>query len=128
MTEHAARAVSATTTPAASQAVPADAVFKALADPHRRQILRLVQHSALPAGQIAAQFEMTQQAVSLHLGVLKKAGLLTERRDGTRRLYQLRPEALRPARDVLDEFWPDALARLKQAIETDHPRRDETRP
>jgi len=88
----------------------------------------LVQLRALPAGQIAAQFEMTQQAVSLHLTVLKKAGLLTERRDGTRRLYQLRPEALRPARAVLDEFWPDALARLKQAVETDHPKGDEPRP
>lgn len=110
------------------QAPSADAVFKALADPRRRQILRLVQLSALPAGQIAAQFEMTQQAVSLHLAVLKKAGLLSERRDGTRRLYQLRPEALAPARAVLDEFWPDALARLKQAVETDHPRGDDPQP
>ncbi|MGE5286095.1 MAG: ArsR/SmtB family transcription factor [Micromonosporaceae bacterium] len=112
----------------APQAPTADAVFKALADPHRRQILHLVQLSALPAGQIAAQFEMTQQAVSLHLAVLKKAGLLTERRDGTRRLYQLRPEALALARAVLDEFWPDALARLKQAVETDHPRGDDPQP
>ena len=112
---------------ATPQAPSADTVFKALADPHRRQILRLVQLSALPAGQIAAQFEMTQQAVSLHLAVLKKAGLLTERRDGTRRLYQLRPEALRPARAVLDEFWPDALARLKRAVETDQPPGDDPR-
>jgi DNA-binding transcriptional ArsR family regulator len=59
---------------------------------------------------------------------LKKAGLLTERRDGTRRLYQLRPEALRPARAALDEFWPDALARLKQAVETGHPTGDDPRP
>ena len=113
---------------AAPEAPSADAVFKALADPHRRQILRLVQLSALPAGQIATQFEMTQQAVSLHITVLKKAGLLTERRDGARRLYQLRPEALQPARAVLDEFWPDAFARLKQAVETDHPRGDDPRP
>ena len=113
---------------AAPEAYSADTVLRALADPHRRQIMRLVQFSALPAGQIAAQFEITQQAVSLHLTVLKKAGLLTERRDGTRRLYQLRPEALRPARAVLDEFWPDALARLKQAVETGHPRGDDLRP
>jgi DNA-binding transcriptional ArsR family regulator len=110
------------------EAPSVDAVFKALADPHRRQILRLVQLSAMPAGQIAAQFKFTQQAVSLHLTVLKKAGLLTERRDGTRRLYQLRPEALRLARAVLDEFWPDALAHLKQAVEADHPRGDDPRP
>jgi DNA-binding transcriptional ArsR family regulator len=124
MSEPAQKSASA----AAPEAPSADAVFKALADPHRRQILRLVQLRALPAGQIAAQFEMTQQAVSLHLAVLKKAGLLTERRDGTRRLYQLQPEALRSARAVLDEFWPDALARLKQAVETDHPKGDEPRP
>ena len=120
MPEPAQKAASA----AAPEATSADAVFKALADPHRRQIMRLVQLHALPAGQIADQFEMTQQAVSLHLAVLKKAGLLTEHRDGTRRLYQLRPEALRPARAVLDEFWPGALARLKQAVETDHPKGD----
>jgi DNA-binding transcriptional ArsR family regulator len=96
-----------------------DLVFKALADRHRRQILRLVQHTELPAGQIAAHFQLTQQAVSLHLAVLKKAGLLSERREGTRRLYRLRVDALQPAREVLDEFWPDALARLKQAVESD---------
>ena len=124
MPEPAEKAASA----AAPEAPLADAVFKALADPHRRQILRLVQLRALPAGQIAAQFEMTQQAVSLHLTVLKKVGLLTEHRDGTRRLYQLRPEALQPARAVLDEFWPGALARLKQAVETGHPTGDEPRP
>jgi DNA-binding transcriptional ArsR family regulator len=104
-----------------------DVVFKALADPHRRQILRLVQHHELPAGEIAAQFAMTQQAVSLHLTVLKRAGLLTDRSEGTRRLYQLRHDALRPARAVLDEFWPTALGRLKQAVETDHPRARTTR-
>ena len=124
MPEPAEKAASA----ARPEATSVDAVFKALADPHRRQILRLVQLRALPAGQIAAQFELTQQAVSLHLAVLRKAGLLTERRDGTRRLYQLRPEALRLARAVLDEFWPDALARLKQAVESDHPTGDDPRP
>ena len=66
-----------------------DAVLRALADPHRRQILRLVQHAELPAGQIAASFTLTQQAVSQHIGVLSQAGLLTERREGTRRLYTL---------------------------------------
>src|SRR5437899_378956 len=68
-----------------------DAVLRALADPHRRQILRLVKHTELPAGRIAASFTLTQQAVSLHIGVLKRAGLLTERREGTRRLHALPP-------------------------------------
>ena len=112
------------TTEAEGSAAPAgpDEVLRALADPRRRQILRLVQHTELPAGQIASHFELSQQAVSLHLTVLKRAGLLTERREGTRRLYSLRAESLRPLRTLLDEFWPDALERLKQTVEHDHPR------
>jgi len=105
-----------------------DAVLRALADPHRRQILRLVQYAELPAGQIAAHFALTQQAVSQHLTVLKRAGLLAERRDGTRRLYSLRSESLLPLRSLLDEFWPDALARLKQSVEQAHPRPERNRP
>ena len=108
--------------PAPAASAAPDAVLRALADPHRREILRLVQNTELPAGQIAARFPLTQQAVSQHIGVLKQAGLLTERRDGTRRLYSLRHEALEPVRDLLSEFWPDALARLKNAVETAHPR------
>jgi DNA-binding transcriptional ArsR family regulator len=112
------------------QAPPAapDAVLRALADPHRRQILRLVQHAELPAGQIAARFTLTQQAVSLHIGVLRQAGLLTERREGARRLYALRRESLEPVRELLSEFWPDALRRLKTAVETAHPRPPERQP
>jgi DNA-binding transcriptional ArsR family regulator len=110
-------------------AVPAglDAVLRALADPHRRQILRLVQYTELPAGQIAGHFDLTQQAVSQHLTVLKRAGLLGERREGTRRLYSLRSEALQPLRGLLDEFWPDALARLKETVEQSHPRTERRR-
>jgi DNA-binding transcriptional ArsR family regulator len=105
-----------------------DAVLRALADPHRRQILRLVQHGELPAGQIATHFSLTQQAVSQHLTVLKRAGLLAERREGTRRLYTLRSESLQPLRALLDEFWPDALTRLKQSVERAHPRPERKRP
>jgi DNA-binding transcriptional ArsR family regulator len=94
-----------------------DAVLKALADPHRRQILKLVQSDEMAAGQIAIHFDMTQQAVSLHLKTLERAGLLNERRDGTRRMYSLRPEGLDTVRNVLAELWPDALARLKRAVE-----------
>jgi DNA-binding transcriptional ArsR family regulator len=110
--------------------VPAgpDVVLQALADPHRRQILRLVQHTELPAGQIASNFTLTQQSVSQHIGVLKQAGLLTERREGTRRFYALHHEALDPVRELLSEFWPDALSRLKKAVETDHPRPPRRQP
>lgn len=99
-----------------------DAVLRALADPHRREILRLVQHTELPAGRIAASFTLTQQAVSQHIGVLKQAGLLSERREGTRRLYTLRQESLEPVRDLLSELWPDSLRRLKKVVESAHPR------
>jgi len=118
-----------TTEPVESAApVGPDEVLRALADPRRRQILRLVQHAELPAGQIASHFDLTQQAVSLHLTVLKRAGLLAERREGTRRLYSLRSESLQPLRNLLDEFWPDALARLKQTVEQDHPRSERRDP
>ncbi len=94
-----------------------DAVLRALADPHRRHMLKLVRSNELAAGQIAKHFDITQQAVSQHLRVLERAGLLRERREGARRLYILRPESLEPVRTVLAELWPDALERLKQVVE-----------
>jgi DNA-binding transcriptional ArsR family regulator len=96
---------------------PADAVLRALADPHRRQILRLVRGGELAAGEIASHFDATQQATSHHLQVLAKSGLLSERRDGARRLYALDPHALDPLREVLSELWPSALERLKHVVE-----------
>src|SRR5664279_1775001 len=93
----------------ADAADPTDAVLRALADPHRREILRLVRGGELPAGQIASHFDATQQAVSHHLQVLAKAGLVSERRDGVRRLSALDPQALDPVRDMLSELWPSAL-------------------
>ena len=99
-----------------------DAVLRALADPHRREILRLVRDIEMPAGQIATNFALTQQAVSQHLMVLKRAGVLEERRDGTRRLYRFRRAALEPVQELLDEFWPDALERLRDVVEREHPR------
>jgi DNA-binding transcriptional ArsR family regulator len=98
---------------APDQGDPADAVLRALADPHRRQILQLA------AGEIASHFEATQQAVSHHLQVLARAGLLSERRDGVRRLYALDPLALDPVREMLTELWPSALERLKHVVEQD---------
>jgi len=107
----------APTTRSRGGASSADAVLRALADPHRRRILSLVKNEDLAAGQIAAHFEITQQAVSQHLHVLERAGLLSERREGARRLYRLRPESLAVVRTVLGELWPDALQRLKAVVE-----------
>jgi DNA-binding transcriptional ArsR family regulator len=106
----------------------ADVVLRALADPHRRQILRLVRGGELAAGQIASHFDATQQAVSHHLQVLAKAGLLSERRDGVRRLYALDPQALDPVREVLSELWPSALERLKYVVERDQQKKKTAEP
>jgi len=100
----------------------ADEVLRALADPHRRRILTLVRGGELAAGDIARHFPVTQQAISHHLRVLLRAGLLHERPAGTRRLYALHAEGLDPVRAVLTDLWPDALSRLKHAVERDHPR------
>ena len=100
-----------------------DAVLRALAEPQRRRILALVRDGELPAGEIADHFEITHQAVSQHLRVLKDAGLLHERRAGTRRLYAIRPEAIEPVRAFLDELWPTSLQRLKRTVENDRARR-----
>jgi DNA-binding transcriptional ArsR family regulator len=103
--------------------VTTDAVLRALAEPQRRRILMLVRDGELPAGQIAQHFDITPQAVSQHLRVLRDAGLLHERRDGTRRLYALRPEAVESVRSYLDDLWPSSLQRLKATVEQDQPRR-----
>ncbi len=81
-----------------------DEALRALAEPRRRSILRLVAHDELSAGEIAATFEVSRTAISQHLTVLKTAGLLTERREGTRRLYRARPEGLAGLREFLDEL------------------------
>jgi DNA-binding transcriptional ArsR family regulator len=99
--------------------VTTDAVLRALAEPQRRRILELVRDGELTAGRIAEQFEITPQAVSRHLRVLRDAGVLRERREGTRRLYAIRPEAIASVREFLDDLWPDSLSRLKETIEAD---------
>ena len=97
-----------------------DAALKALAEPRRREILRLVWDRELPATSIADHFgEVTRSAISQHLGVLKEAGLVTERREGTRRLYRARPEGLHDLRAFLEDFWDDGLERLRAAAEHD---------
>jgi DNA-binding transcriptional ArsR family regulator len=96
-----------------------DAAFQALAEPRRREILRLVRDRPRSVNEIAERFDVTQQAISQHLKVLKDAGLVAVRPDGQRRLYVVRPEGLSALRDFLDEFWPDSLQRLKRAVESD---------
>jgi DNA-binding transcriptional ArsR family regulator len=94
-----------------------DRVLHAIAEPHRREILRLVHHAELPSGEIASRFDVTRPAISQHLGVLTDAGLITVRREGTRRLYRARPEGLIELRQFLEGFWDDRLLTLKQQAE-----------
>jgi DNA-binding transcriptional ArsR family regulator len=94
-----------------------EAALRAIAGPRRRQILTLVRDAELSAGEIAAQFDVTRPAVSQDLTLLKEAGLVTERRNGTRRLYRVRPEGLAPLKSFLDEFWDDRLEALKRESE-----------
>jgi DNA-binding transcriptional ArsR family regulator len=97
--------------------VNADAVLRALAEPHRQTMLRLVRDEPRSVGEIAAHFDISQQAVSQHLQILREAGLVGVRRDGQRRLYAVRPEGLETLERFLAELWPASLARLKDAIE-----------
>jgi DNA-binding transcriptional ArsR family regulator len=102
--------------------------LKAIAAPRRRAILRLVRDAELSAGEIASHFDVTRPAVSQHLTVLKEAGLVSERRNGTRRLYRARPEGLADLRAFLEEFWSDRLEALKRDAEREerekHGKRD----
>ena len=94
-----------------------DAALKAIAAPRRRQILTLVRDGELSAGEIAGHFDVTRPAVSQHLNVLKEAGLVSERRNGTRRLYRARPEGLAQLKAFLEEFWDERLDALKAEAE-----------
>jgi DNA-binding transcriptional ArsR family regulator len=95
-----------------------EAAIKALAVPNRVEILRLTRDGPMSVGDIAAHFDISLQAVSQHLQVLKDAGLLSEQRDGTRRLYSVQPDGLQAVRDLVEELWPDRLSRLKRLAET----------
>jgi len=94
-----------------------DEALRAIAEPRRRAILRLVVRDELAAGEIAAAFDVTRTAVSQHLTVLKNAGLLSERREGTKRLYRARTEGLAGLRDFLDDMWAGALDAARSMAE-----------
>jgi DNA-binding transcriptional ArsR family regulator len=105
-----------------------DEALKALAEPRRRAILRLVAHQELPAGRIAGEFDVSRTAVSQHLGVLKAAGLLHERRDGTRRFYRARPEGLAGLQTFLDQMWATSLDTAKRLVEAERGINDGDQP
>jgi DNA-binding transcriptional ArsR family regulator len=91
--------------------------LQVVAEPRRREILRLVWSRELSAGEIAAHFNVSFPAVSQHLSVLRDAGLVSVRRDGRRRLYQADRKAIGPLRPALEQMWSRSLDRLVTLIE-----------
>ena len=96
-----------------------ETVLKAIAEPRRQEILRLIWQRERAAGEVAAHFDISRPAISKHLRILKEAGLLEERRAGTQRLYRARPERLADARRFLESFWDEGLAAIKRSAEGD---------
>src|SRR5262245_16228802 len=105
-----------------------DAALKALAEPRRRAILRLVWSQELPATDIADRFrDVTRPAISQHLAVLKDADLVTERRDGTRRLYRANVDTMSALRSFLDDYWTTGLERLRDVADVAEARKRQTK-
>jgi len=102
-----------------------DIALKAIADPKRREILRLMWSSEMPATDIASHFhDVTRSAISQHLGVLRQANLICERRAGNRRLYIANVDEMTRLRTFLDQYWSGGLDRLKAAAEAAQRKKD----
>lgn len=93
--------------------------FDALGDATRRAVFELLRTGPRAVGELAAELPVSRPAVSQHLRVLKEAGLVTERRNGTRRLYSVDPGGVEALRNYFDAFWNEALARFKAAAENE---------
>lgn len=99
------------------QGTALDRAFHALSDPNRRAILAAVRGGRRAVGEIASASGLSQQNVSHHLKVLRAAGLVAGSRSGTRHLFAVRVEGLAVGKAFFDEFWPERLSLLKQAVE-----------
>ena len=95
-----------------------EAILRALAEPHRQEMLKLVRDKPRSVTEIGEHFEISQQAVSQHLHVLADAGLVDVRREGKQRLYLVNPDGLAVLERFLAELWPSGLRRLKHAVES----------
>jgi DNA-binding transcriptional ArsR family regulator len=100
--------------------------LQVIAAPQRLRILELIWERELSAGDIAAQFDVSWSAVSQHLRVLKTAGFVIERRQGTSRIYRADQSALGPLRAVVEDHWQRSLARMKDLAEAEQRVKDET--
>jgi DNA-binding transcriptional ArsR family regulator len=97
----------------------------ALGDGTRRQILERLRRGPMAVGELAQGLPVSRPAVSQHLRVLKGAGLVTERRDGTRRLYRVDTDGLAEVREYFESFWADVLAAFGAAAEAEAEMEDE---
>ena len=98
-------------------------VFRAIADPTRREIINMLALKDMSVSEVAASFEMTRPAVAKHLGILKEADLIIVRKEGRRNVNQLTPDSLKTVVDWLsyfDRFWDEKLAKLKQIVENEN--------
>jgi DNA-binding transcriptional ArsR family regulator len=92
--------------------------LQVIAEPRRREILRLLWKEEMAAGEVAGHFELTFGAVSQHLSVLREASLVVVRKEGNRRLYKANHDALAPYREILESMWGDLLGDLKATVES----------
>lgn len=92
-------------------------VLDAISSPRRREILRLVWERERSAGDIAARFDVSWPAISQNIAVLRKAGLVTERREANRRFYRADRQALGSLKAALEDMWTDDLGRLQDVLE-----------
>ena len=98
-------------------------LLEALADPTRRAVWERLSAGPMTVGELAADLPVSRPAVSQHLNVLKEAGLVSERRNGTRRLYRARPEGLADLKVFLEGFWDERLDALKREAEKEERRK-----
>lgn len=97
----------------------------ALGDPTRRTIFERLRTGPSSVGELAAALPVSRPAVSQHLRVLREAGLVTERKNGTRRIYRIEPQGLAELREYIESFWDDALAAFAAAAEAESRKEDE---
>jgi len=103
-----------------TNAIQAHAQMDALGDPTRRAILEQLLSGPMPVGDLARQFPVSRPAISQHLAILKRADLVVDRAEGTRRVYQVNPQGVEELRAYLDRFWHHALAAFQRAAEESH--------
>ncbi|MFJ7973015.1 ArsR/SmtB family transcription factor [Psychrobacillus sp. NPDC096389] len=97
-------------------------VFQAIADPTRRDVLKLLAHQELPIGEITSHFPMTRTAIAKHLHILSEANLVSGQKVGREKIYRLQPETFQELKDWLsyyDQFWNNKLSMLKYVVEND---------